>query len=202
MISLNKQSPLIIASLFAVLVYSGSTFAQNDPDNAEADDIAMEDAQSEIMGDILSGEEENWCIDDRAALTMIRNERGLLVQQVERIEEEESRIDVARTRLEVDVQNLMELKDEVENILAEAEKRHTDDLEKVVSMYSNMRDKQAAAIFEEMDLSSAVEILSAMPERESGPVLSQMDPTKAQAISRVILDRNRLPADRQLPNLN
>lgn len=181
-------SAIAIAVLLSSGIFSTTTIAQEEsPDTAEQEDAIIE---------------EESCLGEGVAFSLLEEERQLLNERRERLEQEEARLSVARTRIETDIEHLVSLKDEVSEILATAEKRYSDDLERVVNLYGNMRAKEAATIVDMMDLASAVELVSAMPERQAGPILEKMDPQKAQAVSRVILDRNRLPADRRLPDLD
>lgn len=191
-----RKNPLLLAvSLVALLLHTA-------PLAAEETNRGSAEVQVGAAGEITASDEANWCINEGAALRMIREERDLLENQRRLLKEEESRIEVARARLEGDIKTLVELKDEVSSILARAEAKYSEDVESLVQLYSSMRDKQAAAIFEQMDLRSVVEIVAELPERVAGPILARMDPAKAQAITRVILDRNRLPADRLHPDIH
>jgi len=145
--------------------------------------------------------EEAACVGEGPLLDLIREEQGLLDERQERLDQEEAVLDIAKARLEADMEQLLALKREVEALLALVEEKHERDVDRLVTLYGRMRPKEAAAIISQMDLGSAVAIFGEMPERQAGPILAKVEPQKAQAISRVILDRNRLPADRQLPDI-
>lgn len=146
-------------------------------------------------------EEVAACVGEGPVLDLIREERRLLDERQERLDQEEAVLDIAKARIESDMEQLLALKREVEALLDLAEEKHEQDVDRLVGLYGRMRPKEAAAIISLMDLASAVAIFGGMPERQAGPILARVEPQKAQAISRVILDRNRLPADRQLPDL-
>jgi hypothetical protein len=44
-------------------------------------------------------------------------------------------------------------------------------------------------------------VLGTMPERDAAPILANLDIVRAQAISRIILERSKLPGDQRLDNL-
>lgn len=176
---LHKRAGLLVAAAFGGLAFFSSLPAQ-----AEA-----------------STEEAAACIGEGPVLDLIREERRLLDERQERLDQEEAVLDIAKARIESDMEQLLALKREVEALLDLAEEKHEQDVDRLVGLYGRMRPKEAAAIISLMDLPSAVALFAGMPERQAGPILARVEPQKAQAISRVILDRNRLPADRQLPDL-
>jgi flagellar motility protein MotE (MotC chaperone) len=64
-----------------------------------------------------------------------------------------------------------------------------------------MKPKEAAAIMNDLDIEVTVMVLGTMPERDAAPILANLDIVRAQAISRIILERSKLPGDQRLDNL-
>ena len=56
-----------------------------------------------------------------------------------------------------------------------------------------MKPKDAARIFEELDLNVVVDVAELMEERRLAPVLASMDPLKAKTITIEIRTRRKLP---------
>ena len=96
---------------------------------------------------------------------------------------------------------LSALKTEVEGLLTRVKQSQTDDLNRLVALYSAMKPKEAAAILDDMDIETAVLVLATMPERDAAPILAQLNRVRARAISRIILERSKLPGDQRLQNL-
>ncbi|WP_051329761.1 MotE family protein [Niveispirillum irakense] len=70
------------------------------------------------------------------------------------------------------------------------------DLQRLVSIYENMKPKDAARLLNETDPEILVDLLDLMQERRSAPILAEMDARKVNALTRTLAERRVLPADR------
>ena len=64
-----------------------------------------------------------------------------------------------------------------------------------------MKPKEAAAIMNDLDIEVSVMVLGSMNERTAAPILANLTPIRARAISKIILERSKLPGDQRLDNL-
>lgn len=136
-----------------------------------------------------------------AMLQAVREERALLEDQKERLAQREAEIELASEKLDIDRQTLTELRDEVQGLLNQVEQAHTADVDRLVALYSAMKPKEAAAIMNDLDIEVSVMVLGTMPERDAAPILAQLSMVRARAISRIILERSKLPGDQRLDGL-
>lgn len=141
------------------------------------------------------------CTTPEEMLQSISEERDLLEEQKARIATRESEVELAAEKLRIEEKRLTELKSEVETLLDTVKKAHTDDLDRLVALYSAMKPKQAAAIMDDLDIETSVMVLGTMPERDAAPILAQLSRVRARAISRIILERSKLPGDQRLEGL-
>lgn len=134
-------------------------------------------------------------------LEAIAQERAMLA--IERAETESERALVAEAKAEVreDATRLAALRDEIESQLERVEAARSADVDRLVGLYRGMKPKQAAAIVSSLDMSVVMELFGAMPARDAAPILALLDPTMAGAVSRILLERGRLPEDRDLEGL-
>jgi len=128
----------------------------------------------------------------------IRIERDLLAQQKQELAQRSSEVALSVEKLNIETARLVELKNEVETLLTRVAQSHTNDVERLVALYRNMKPKEAAGIMNDMDLEVTVIVLSTMAERDAAPILARLTPVRAQAISRIILERSKLPGDQRL----
>ncbi|MFC0281290.1 MotE family protein [Falsigemmobacter intermedius] len=134
-------------------------------------------------------------------LAAIAAERQALKDRTEALNLRESEINFASAALAEQERQLTALKEEIHQLLGLAETRHSEDITRLVQMYRAMKPAEAAAILSNADLEVTVLVIAAMPERDSGPILARMNMTRAQAVSKIILERSRLPGDQRLLNL-
>ena len=52
-----------------------------------------------------------------------------------------------------------------------------------MKIYENMKPKDAARIFEELDMAVLLDVIERMKERKTAPILAQMNPKRAKAIT-------------------
>ena len=69
-------------------------------------------------------------------------------------------------------------------------------LRSLVKIYENMKPKEAARIFEGLDMTILLEVIDRMKERKSAPILARMDPDKAKEVTVELADRHKLPLRR------
>ncbi|MEC9105174.1 MAG: hypothetical protein VX878_15290, partial [Pseudomonadota bacterium] len=113
----------------------------------------------------------------------------------------EAEIDLASEKLQLEQARLEDLKSALDGLLAKVEAAKTDDVRRLVALYSNMKPKDAAAIMNDLDIEVSVMVLGTMSERTAAPILAGLTPVRARAISKIILERSMRPGYQRLNNL-
>jgi len=67
----------------------------------------------------------------------------------------------------------------------------------LVKIYENMKPKDAARIFEQLEMAVLIPVVERMKERKTAPILAKMDPVKAQAITVELAQRRNPQANEQ-----
>lgn len=102
---------------------------------------------------------------------------------------------IAATEKRID-DKLAELK-QVQFTIEELVKRHDADeeaqLKSLVKIYENMKPKDAAQIFEDLEMDVLLDVVEGMKERKVAPVLALMNPAKAQEVTLELSQRRALP---------
>jgi len=97
---------------------------------------------------------------------------------------------VAKLRIEDQLVVLEDAENRLADTLALADNAAEKDLERLTSVYENMKPKEAADIFETMDVTFAAGFLSRMRPDAAAGILSNVDKTLAYAISVAMAGRN------------
>ena len=63
----------------------------------------------------------------------------------------------------------------------------------LVRIYENMKPKDAARIFEELDMDTLLLVAERMKERSLAPIMANMDPGKARDVTVDLARRRQLP---------
>lgn len=141
------------------------------------------------------------CAMPEEMLQIISTERKLLEEQKATLARREAEIALASEKLQLEQARLDELKTALDGLFAKIEASKTDDVRRLVALYSNMKPKDAAAIMNDLDIEVSVMVLGTMSERTAAPILAGLNPVRARAISKIILERSKLPGDQRLNNL-
>ncbi len=130
-------------------------------------------------------------------LQSVQQERDLLKTQQAAQDARNAKIALAQQALDAETQRLTELKTEIEGLLAKSDQAHTADVDRLVQLYQTMKPVDAAAIMNDMDIEVTVTVLATMKERNAAPIMAAMLPARARAVSKIILERAKLPGDQR-----
>ncbi|MGJ8544684.1 MAG: MotE family protein [Sulfitobacter sp.] len=131
----------------------------------------------------------------------IAEERSLLSGQREAVADREARLALAEQSLKAEQARLAKLRDDIGAQLALIEDANSQDMTKLVELYRNMKPQVAAGIMDEIDIETAVQVIGAMAERDAAQIMGAFSLVRARAITKILLERSKLPADRNLDGL-
>ncbi len=141
------------------------------------------------------------CQAPEAVLAEIADERQLLNQQQDAIVEREAKLQIGLDRLALEAKQLEGLRSALEDLILKVEAAQNEDVARLVNLYRNMKPKSAAEILNELDIEASVIVLGTMAERDAAPILANLDPNRARAISKIILERSKLPGDQDFSGI-
>ena len=105
----------------------------------------------------------------------------------------EAAVRAAEADLESELQRLEAFRDEIEGLIGEADAAEEARLDQLVKMYESMRSKNAAAIFDRLDLSVILAVGKRMREAKMAAILAAMDPNRAQVVTTEMARERTLP---------
>ncbi len=157
----------------------GETAYSDDPMPAEVDSLRILNMPADPFA--MTDEE----IDLLQALAKRRRELDLRAHE---LEQREILLRAVEQRIEEKVGGLRAL-------LKQQEQQTDDQYTSLVKIYESMKPKDAARIFEEMDLAVLMPVVERMKERKTAPILAKMNPVKATAITTQLAQRHKAPAE-------
>ncbi len=132
-----------------------------------------------------------------AELDMLQN----LKMRREELDEREREIDVrtnllvvSERRVEERIAELKKVEETIRGLLVQYDKQQEEQLAAVVKIYEAMKPKDAANIFDRLQMPVLLEIAERIKERTMAPILSAMNPTVANALTIEMATRRTLPA--------
>lgn len=99
----------------------------------------------------------------------------------------------AEQRMDQKMAELKALQSTVEDLLQKRSEAEESRLQSLVKVYQNMKPKDAAQVFEELDMDVLLEVVSRMNERKLAPILALVSPTKAKEMTYELAQQKTLP---------
>lgn len=128
----------------------------------------------------------------RLLTELAERRRGLEVRE-RAIDERATLLRAAEERLSLQQKQLNEIKLEITAMLERFDDLESEETDKLMRIYSNMKPKSAAAIFNELDMDTLVSVMRGMSERKLAPIIAAMNPEKARLLTRELAERQALP---------
>lgn len=196
---LGLKSINLLTGDYTNLTGPGSALAQDADaeEMAEADEMidgeemASQDMAAEDMADAEAnaGEEMRDTLDlpvesSRDLLLERLGERRVMIEEREQdLRVREQLLEAAERRLEERLAELAALEERVTSAVQSEEERASEEIGRLVQLYSAMRAKDAAAIFDGLDLGILVEVATAMNPRKMADILGNMEPDAARRLT-------------------
>jgi flagellar motility protein MotE (MotC chaperone) len=120
--------------------------------------------------------------------------RQKLDARVRDIELRENLLSAAEKRIDERIAELKRIEASVSAIVKRQEDAQERDVRSLVKVYENMKPKDAARIFEDLNLPILLEVVERMREAKLAAVLALMDPARAQKITVQLAERRNMPA--------
>lgn len=89
---------------------------------------------------------------------------------------------------------LKKIQTEIKDLLNIKEKEEADRLKRLVAIYSNMKPKDAAKIFNDLDMTVLIDVMQSMKERKIAPIVAAMDAERARNLTQRLAERQSVPS--------
>ncbi len=113
------------------------------------------------------------------------------------LESREALLAAAETRIDEKIASLETLQTQIESLLVQYDEQEERQMASLVKIYEAMKPKEAARIFERLDMSVLLDVVERMKERKASAVLAKMDPAKAKSVTLELAQRRELPLPRE-----
>ncbi len=126
---------------------------------------------------------------ERAVLERLQSRRQELDTRNRELEMRESLLKAAEKRLEDKVGELKDAEGRINTAMGTRDKVGTERFKSIVSMYENMKAKDAAQIFDRLDLKILVDVSTEMNPRKMSEILGQMSSDAAERLTVELANR-------------
>ncbi|KIM00710.1 Flagellar protein FlbB [Paramagnetospirillum magnetotacticum MS-1] len=129
-------------------------------------------------------------------LQKLQERRGTLDLREKDIEKREALLKAAEDQIDRKVAEMKTLQNTIEGLLRQYNDQEDNKMRSLVKIYENMKPKEAAKIFEQLDMNILLEVVERMKEQRVAPIMAEMDPSKAKAVTAELAQRRQIPMPR------
>jgi len=119
--------------------------------------------------------------------------RKALDKRERRLNQRAALLKAAGQRLVAQQAELKKIERQIKKLLDQKDKEETQRLDRLVAIYSNMKPKDAAKIFNDLDMDVLLGVMLSMKERKIAPIVTAMDAKRARQLTRQLAERQSMP---------
>lgn len=131
-------------------------------------------------------------INNQELLQHFADRRAEIERRTKEIEQREALLAAAEKRIDQKVAEMEKTRADIQKLMAQGDEKQSAQLESLVKIYETMKPKEAARIFEELDMPVLLGVIQKMKEQKTAPILAAMDPVKAKEVTSALVER-RVP---------
>ncbi|RMF12735.1 MAG: hypothetical protein D6757_09285 [Alphaproteobacteria bacterium] len=165
---------------------TGAAGHEAGPSDADSGQTARENAASPMEGSRLSRSERDIVQD-------LRKRREDLVERENRVALREQLLAATERRIKNELDELKRVKQEIRALLAEQDAKQNEKLRSLVKVYETMKPKDAARIFERLDMKIQISVARQMKEAKMAALLANMNPEAARKLTTELATPRKVP---------
>ena len=97
-------------------------------------------------------------------------------------------------RIDGKLVELKRMQDTIDGLLRKHDEQKEAQMRSVVKIYESMKPKDAARIFEQLDMVILLDVVERMREAKTAPIMANMTPGKAKSVTAALAQRRALPS--------
>lgn len=125
-------------------------------------------------------------------LQQLARRREALAARSDDIERREIVLRAAEQRIGQKLDELKGMQATLEKLLKSYDEQKKGQIESLIKIYENLKPKDAAQIFEELEMETLLMVAEGMKERKLAPVLAQLSPSRAKDITEELAHQRSL----------
>lgn len=174
----------------SVIAQDTATPAATDATTAQAAPAAQQPA-ADTPEDFFESRDKGFSQRELDVLESL-SERRAKIEQLERdLSLREKVLKATEARIDEKITEMNAMSTELKELLVTYDKEEDAKLSSLVKIYETMKPKDAARIFDEMDMNILLLVVDRMNERRVAPVLAAMSPQKAKNLTQELADQQK-----------
>ncbi|MEH6632638.1 MAG: hypothetical protein V7776_17615 [Halopseudomonas aestusnigri] len=168
-------------------------------DGAEESQVANVDQPDSKIPKVQGIEADPFSMTDEEIelLQSLSARREQLEAREREFEQREVLLLAAERRIDEKIGQLSKLQNTIEGLIVQHDDQGDKQMASLVKIYESMKPKDAARIFEQLDMVVLLEVVERMKERKTAPILASMNPKRAKEITLELAQRRELPLPKE-----
>jgi flagellar motility protein MotE (MotC chaperone) len=138
---------------------------------------------------------------ERAVLERLSERRSELEARAKEIEAREGVLLAAEKRVESRIAHLKQLEAQINDLVRAKDETEAQRVKNVVTMYENMKPKDAARVFDRLDMRVLLEVATQINPRRMSDIMAQMSPEAAERLTVELATRAKDKPPSELPKI-
>jgi flagellar motility protein MotE (MotC chaperone) len=151
--------------------------------NTHASNVATKPVKSAATNTNLPNFDSGFSRDEVHVLQDLSQRRKELDKEQETLDMRENVLKATENKLDQKVQELQILQTQVAELMKGYDAQENAKFQSLVKIYENMKPREAAKIFDELDMPMLIQIVTRMKEIRVAPIIASMNPSKAKELS-------------------
>lgn len=126
-------------------------------------------------------------------LQKLAERREVIETRSQELSQREALLKAAEGRIDRKIGELQKLQDTINGLLKQHDDQEQEKVAQLVKIYATMKPKDAARIFDELDMPILITVLENMKESKSAPILASMTADKARLVTEEMSRRRAIP---------
>lgn len=140
-----------------------------------------------------SGDPLNYTQSEIDLLQKLAERREVIAQREVELAQREALVAAAEARIDRKIAELQGLDETIQGLLKKHDEQEMEKINQLVKIYAAMKPKDAARIFNELDMPILITVMENMKESKSAPILAAMESEKARSLTQELSQRRRIP---------
>ncbi len=126
-------------------------------------------------------------------LQSLSQRRAVLDKREEQMAHRAALLKAAEGEVDRKIAELNKIKGDLDKLLNQQQTIQSERVTSLVKIYEGMKPKEAARIFDTLEMDVLLAVIGKMSERKSSPILASMSPEKARLLTIKLTEQHKLP---------
>lgn len=168
-----------------------TTQGETEAATAEEGQAAAGQPENAPPQDIVGEQSDSYSMRERDVLESLADRRKKLDQLEKEMQLRNKVLEATEQRIDEKLTELNSMSKELKDKVVTYEEEDQAKIASLVKVYEAMKPKDAARIFDELDMNTLLMVVDRMSERKVAPILAAMSPQKAMEVTQQLADQQR-----------